>query len=835
MKFRFLAVLVLGLSCVVGGEAFVHAEDFPYGTVLFLETLSEGTAEVKVIDGNIANTQGGLDVVLVTISNDKKLDGKTRRSRTDNRGIARFVKLVPGRTYVAKVVKKSGLSDGAQGGQGGGEDVLTNSESFSLPKGVGASVLLSISEAGPVPKPPSTAGAGQTAASNTNRATQRPPRQDGVPPMLQNPRKVSGIARGEEKDPAGQLTVRAVQGTFRASEAGLTADFPRDTPIYLIGYLSDGSVHVETQPIKDDGRATFSGLERGTASYYVASVFPRGDRYDRLLSKPFQMPPQVGMRVMLAGEAIDSKADGVDDFAAQGQPPAQPGAGEVVAHVLVAPEKKDEAASIVGFELVRADTNEVVAESGPMKLSPRASDISGKAIFMDSKSMPETKAGSIGVGAFRPSKNQPLGGVSVAVREAGEAGTPATEKPLAEGITSENGLVVFEKEDGAFKAGKKYQIFFEVKGKSLISDPFEYQPNQSHAVAAIADWAEGDISVRFSNLSKTLKAKQNGTAKVSDALYIVRTKGGDAKVMSLPFQLTPNRGAAVNMYMYPDVLFGFHASGEVEDDKMWFQVQVLLQNPNQTPYAKEGGIHVPLPEGFKNPSVPEEMASRIKILPKKGITFRGALPPGTSRATVTFSLPVEDGTVNVGWDLPFGLLCPPFENNSGGRGPPCFVISDLPGSILSGIPKPVEPRKVSLSNGKSYFVIDRISIPPGKRLAFDLTNLPQDSAWQRRLKNGTGVIVLAVVFLSLLFAIRTRLLLAKRGQGPARMKRERLLDQMVQLESRRRRGRVEAADFETERTRLMTELESLVEEHDLGNLHTDDRPGEPEGKGKGSA
>lgn len=786
VAFARIAFCVLFVS--FSGEISAQAPRAAYGSVLFDETLEQGTAQVKVVEGDITNTQSGLDVILLIRSSDKKLNGKTRRSRTDDSGVARFIKLAPGTTYIARVVKKDEKT--------GREETVTSSEPFNLPKETGARILLSLSEPGPA------VGSGGSKAASAPMASGAG--SSGIPPMLQNPRKISGVARGEQKDPPGQLTVRAVQGSFRSSEAGLTADFPVGTLVHLVSFTGDGSIKVVSEPIGKDGRVTFKGLERGSTSYYAMSLFPRGDGFDRLVSKPVQMPPQVGMRMMLAGEALDSKKPLVDDLPTVGQPGSQPGGGEVTAHILVAPEKEEDAAALQAFELVDVVSGEVVAKTSAGRLIPRAQDINAEVIFMDAKNMPQTKAGSIGFGAFRPSTNEPLGGVKVAVSKVGA-------KPVVSGTTSERGLVVFEKNPLQFKNGQEYVVSAEVRGKSVVSKPFTYSSDKPHAIAAIADWAEGDSSGRFSDVPKD-----------GSGIYYVRTVGMEDVKVSIPFQLSKTHGAAVNLYMYPDVLFGFHASGEVEDDKIWFQVQLLLQNPNQIPYAPKGGVHIPLPVGFKNASVPEEMGPKIKILPKKGITWRGAVPPGTSKAVVTFNLPVEDGNVKVDWDLPNGLLCPPFEDSAGRRAPPCLVLSDLPGTVLTGIPKPVEPRKVSLGDGRGYLVVDRITIPPGKRLSFAMSNLPQPSLWQRRLSGAAGLIVLAAVFLGIVLAVRTRLLISQRGEGPARMRRERLLDQLVQLESRRRRGRVDDGEYELQRARLMEELEALVDDDELGHLGADE-------------
>jgi hypothetical protein len=114
-------------------------------------------------------------------------------------------------------------------------------------------------------------------------------------PMMPDVREMSGIPRPDPAVPAGVVTVRVVQGEL----ARLAA---KGTPVHLVGVTAGGKVTLVTRAVNDEGRAEFTGLARdGSVSYYALCILGE----DRLESDVVVLPPEVGVRLMLAGRKLD--------------------------------------------------------------------------------------------------------------------------------------------------------------------------------------------------------------------------------------------------------------------------------------------------------------------------------------------------------------------------------------------------------------------------------------------------------------------------------------------------------------------------------------------------
>jgi len=111
-------------------------------------------------------------------------------------------------------------------------------------------------------------------------------------------RQMSGIPRPDPQVPAGTLTVRVAQGE-------MSRRAPPGTPVHLVALSAKGEVTLMTAPVNAEGRAEFEGLSRdGSVAYYALCLLGE----DRLASEVVALPPEVGVRLMLAGRKLD--ADG---------------------------------------------------------------------------------------------------------------------------------------------------------------------------------------------------------------------------------------------------------------------------------------------------------------------------------------------------------------------------------------------------------------------------------------------------------------------------------------------------------------------------------------------
>src|SRR5262249_34207203 len=125
---------------------------------------------------------------------------------------------------------------------------------------------------------------------------------------MPQPRSMSGQARGDQADPAGQITVRVTYDDF--------ADSPEGVPITLVGYSADDTTSYQVQISDKQGRAQFRDLDRsGGTSYFAMALLPRNGAVDRLTSEHIVLDAQVGRRLVLSSEKRSSTAPAIDDFA----------------------------------------------------------------------------------------------------------------------------------------------------------------------------------------------------------------------------------------------------------------------------------------------------------------------------------------------------------------------------------------------------------------------------------------------------------------------------------------------------------------------------------------
>lgn len=742
------------------------------GKPLEVPNLPAGTITVRVVDGSIEKPVSGLDVTV------EAADGVKLVARTSGEGRARIAGLKPGVEYVAKVTV--------------GKETL-ETERFAMPAQGGLAFMLSA-------KPLSQVG-GPAADGHGGGGG-----EDELPPIMREPRRISGQARPEQKDPAGQLTVRLVQGKFKQTDAGIVSEFPPGATVQLVAYTASGKITVQDKKVDDEGRAIFGGLGQNDA-YYAIALLPRaGGVVDRLVSQAIQMPPMVGMRVILAGHAADSPEPPIDDTLAfaDRQTPEQP--GRIVVQVDATADQSSLLASVKEVELYQVGKAEAIARRPVEAYQPTAADIIGRAGQLPAQSNQGLQDGQVSLLVIRMSKRQGLEGISIQVR-------PEPADPQASPVTlttDARGFVVA----GNLTKGKAYVATATVHGKAIDSEPFTVPETGALSLAFAVDWPnEGVKQARFEGL-----ASQPG------AVYYARVAAGKRELLSPPLPLTPQLGGAAALVFYPEVMFAFHGGGDVDDEKVWFEMRMSIANTGQRPVdtGKEG-LLLPLPKGFIGASVNEEMATRVKVDPDRGVVWTGTLPPGQQDFDLTFALPVESGVVEFDMALPYGLR--------GGS----LMLGEHPGVTFEGIPTSAEVERRDVrgkpcEKGQSercFNVFRDISIAPNQRLVFQIAGLPQPPAWKGWVRVGVGITVLMLLAWGMwgIYAARrlpplvaaTAAVADKTGRGRKKQRdlerrREKLLDDLVKLETLKRAGKVADAEYEATRDRTVSLLEKLYSE-----------------------
>lgn len=757
--------------CALAQPASAQPAD-ALGKALPVSEADAGAVTVRVVDGAPSRPMVGIDVELIVPSG-----GSARAARTDAEGRATFVKLAAGESYVARVTTAVTSGEGQ-------EQKVINSEPFEVPAQGGLRILLSTS-----------AWQGGAAADGEAMAGGMPGMAGGMP----NPREMSGISRPQPGDPRGQLTVRVVRGQMSNNVA--------DQPVHLVGYAADGSITRVTRRTDVGGRVVFEELISDKVAYYVMTDLPRriGDRTvsDRVRSGAIMMPPEVGLRLLLAGQAPDAGAAPVEDLERVVSQDLTLGPGEVLVRLLGQPEGVGE------VELLRLDEAGATGVARVPISAGRPSNVRG---LVDDKIVPrpDDPLGTMVVALQRvtASATTPLGGMEIEI-EPLAAGQAVAADPAAAGqplrqLTDAEGRAVFP----GLTPGTQVRVIALVHGARVEGEPFTVAASGGQGVGVNVAWDDGGADARFRDVPAT-----------PDAVYYARASAGGKTFHSQPFQMAADRGATLRMLVLPfldtPVAFSFHTQGSMDDVFMGFQNQFTINNFSDAPWdpGPEGFV-IPLPAGFIGAQADEQMAHRVGMDPDRGFIWRGSIPPGGAEFIGYYSLPIAAGTMAFDLPLPHGAF------NS------LLMLHYTPGMKVD-LPANVRGREWSDPSGRKYYVVSNIQIKPAQRMVLAARGLPQAPAWQRYVTWGVGIVVLGLLAWGVSGVFLRRRNRAAQEDEDARedvtrrrkleKRREHLLDELVMLEAEK--AGLDEDEYEKRKGKLTRQLESIY--HDLAA----DQPG----------
>jgi hypothetical protein len=746
------------------------------GKALPVSDLEAGTVTVRVVDGTPSKPRVGVDVELMVPD-----AGSARAARTDAEGRATFVKLPAGDRYRARVTITQTTADGQ-------EQKLVESDPFEVPAQGGLRILLSTSP---------WQGGGMAAAGEA---------MSGMPGMaggMPDARQMSGISRPQPGDPRGQLTVRVVRGQMSNNVA--------DQPVHLVGYAADGAITLLTRRTDAGGRAVFEGLVPDKIAYYAMTELPRriGERTvsDRVSSGVIIMPPEVGLRLLLAGAAVDAAASApvpapvppVEDLERVADQDPTLGPGEVLVQLFGQPEGVRE------VELLRLESGGATSVGRAPISAGRPSNVRG---VVDEKILPQPDlaAGTIVVALQRVtnSATTPLGGVEIEVEPLGPdgavAGAPLRQLTDAEGRAMIPGLT----------PGAQVRVVARVHGARVEGKPFAVAASGGQGVGVNVAWDDGGAEARFGAVPAT-----------PDAVYYARAQVAGKTFSTAPFQAAVDRGASLRMLVLPSldtpVALSFHAQGIIDDVYMGFQIQLTISNFSYAPWDPgPEGFLIPLPAGFVGAQVDEQMTVRVGVDKDRGFLWRGAIPPGGAEFMGFFSLPIAGGTLTFDLPLPHGAF------NS------LLALQHTPGMKVEA-PANARGREWTDPGGRTHYVISGIQIRPAQRMVLTARGLPQEPAWQRYVAWGAGIVVLGLLLWGASGVFFRRAGRAAEAGEDGReevsrrrkleKRREHLLDELVTLESEK--SGLEQDEYEKRKGKLTRQLESVY--HDLA---TGDRAAE---------
>jgi len=572
-----------------------------------------------------------------------------------------------------------------------------------------------------------------------------------TPPMA--PHDMRSRARGDRGMPPGSLQVLVVRGAWD-KPVGIH-------PIHLIGLTGSAEILHQTELTGSDGRVIFDNL-RPDVAWYPLAVLARGDIDDRLAGLPVSMPPRVGMKLVLSGLAIDSTDPASDDF---NDFFMDQGAAPGLLTVRIGADA-DDLAKVDKIEVFDALTDQVVA-TPPAVPAERIVDTEWQPPRADDRLQDRR----IVVGVMRGDGRQAMPVQGVTIELAPEQGEPIVRE------TDDRGAAIFD----GLEAGAKYTPRLVMFDRRFPGEQVTV-PEKAGMVSVVTAAWEGPVKT----------ASVQGLPGGNDHVYVVRAQVGTRTHLSPPFQLTRSNGAVVPLEISPPPEFRFHVTGQIDDQRMVFQAQLDMSNGIAAPYTPDGGnLFIPLPAGFSAAAVEDQWSERVRVEPGRGLVWKGAVPPGGFSFNASFAMPIEDGGFTFDLDLPSGA------SNSN------IVLEHRPEMKVETLGE--SHGGVRTLQGRRYYVITDINVDPQQALVMRVSGLPQPPRWRTWVRNGVGVLVIVLLAMGITGVV------ARNGRARVVVKseRERLLDQLVDLERRFRDGGVPEAKYRKQRGRLTQRLEVL--------------------------
>jgi hypothetical protein len=310
-----------------------------------------------------------------------------------------------------------------------------------------------------------------------------------------------------------------------------------------------------------------------------------------------------------------------------------------------------------------------------------------------------------------------------------------------------------------------------VDGEHLVSDPFPVPSQGGVRVILVSGLAQAEA----------------------------RKKAEDAKALAAP----PVKGA---------VVLGGNSRVVMQfaDDVLEVFYQLDIINNARTRVDIGGPFVLELPRGTANSQTLEDSAPTAKVNGRR-LVVTGPFAPGTTAVDVSFRLPYDSSTYTFTQAFPV-----PLEQVTVG-------VQKL-GNMSMSSQQFLQTNETRTANGMVFLVGNGPAVRAGTPLTFTLTNLPVRSQVPRY----TALSLAVAIFLIggwMAFSARGQ---AREARTTLAKRRDTLLGELAQLESKRRAGSVSGERYATRRPRILAELEQIYGE--LDEAGTD-----PQGGGTGVA
>jgi hypothetical protein len=219
-------------------------------------------------------------------------------------------------------------------------------------------------------------------------------------------------------------------------------------------------------------------------------------------------------------------------------------------------------------------------------------------------------------------------------------------------------------------------------------------------------------------------------------------------------------------------------------------IQIL--NTARTPVQPKGPVVFPLPAGAERASLLEG-STPLASLGGNQVDLKGPFPPGMTLLQFAYTMPYAGGTLTIRQVMPAQLS-------------QVTVVAQKIGDMRLSSAQIAQQREMA-SEGQMYILGQGPSIPLGGAVEFAFSGLPHHSTWPRNVALGLVVLILVAGAIT-----STRVRGTSSPESARRAlenRRERLFDELVQLEQSHRAGRLAADAYASRRQQLVTSLERI--------------------------
>lgn len=283
--------------------------------------------------------------------------------------------------------------------------------------------------------------------------------------------------------------------------------------------------------------------------------------------------------------------------------------------------------------------------------------------------------------------------------------------------------------------------------------------------------------------------------------YRVNVPFQGARYSSTPFRLDPNSGQRVRVTRLATTtddrrVFQFLGRTMIEfrDNRAHITQESRLTNLGEKTYVfPEGGMRIPLPDGFKAFEAMKVMTDQQITATEEGVLITGSMPPGRANLMWTYDIPVEGTSLLLEQRVPF----PTMEYQ---------VVSDYVDAMSLEV-EGFQVARVHEGGDRRFLVaglMRRPGDPPLDPLRIYIRGIP-----------GSGPLPYLATLFALAFGILGIVLVSRPADSSSAVSKVRedrkaqLLDEIAALESQRAAGEV-GPKFYAQRRRELTDELAIV-------------------------